>query len=231
MEHGAGRTTRKLAGRVAELSHYRADRPAPGTAGIAHTRWATHGRPTPANAHPHGDCSGSIALVHNGIIENADLLRERLVRDGHYCTTETDTEVLAHLIEEADGPLEERVRAALAQVVGTYGLAVVSADDPGKIVVARQGSPVLLGIGAGEYFVASDAAAVIEHTRSVVYLDDGDVAVLTRDGYEIADRGDGHLGHNVVDLDWDPAAALRGGPEGNPGGVDKAAQLLAGPRP
>jgi len=209
-ENGEGLTTRKVAGRVAELSQYLADRPVRGTAGIAHTRWATHGRPTPGNAHPHVDCTGRIALVHNGIIENAELLRERLVQDGHYCTTETDTEVLTHLIEEADGPLEERVRSALAQVVGTYGLAVVSADDPGKIVVARQGSPVLLGIGAGEYFVASDAAAVIEHTRSVVYLDDGDIAVLTRDGYEIGDRGDGHHARSALALDWDPEAASLG---------------------
>ena len=203
VQNECGLAQRKLAGRVAELQHYLADRPVHGTEGIAHTRWATHGPPTTANAHPHTDCGGRIALVHNGIIENAETLRARLERDGHRLTTETDTEVLAHLIEDAEGPLEERVRAALAQVVGTYGLAAVSADDPGKIVVARHGSPVLLGIGAGEYFVASDAAAVIEHTRSVLYLDDGDLAVVTRDGYDIAARDAGPCERNVVDIDWD----------------------------
>jgi glucosamine--fructose-6-phosphate aminotransferase (isomerizing) len=210
VQNAHGLVTRKLAGRVAELGQYLADLPVHGTEGIAHTRWATHGRPTPDNAHPHTDCAGRIALVHNGIIENAEMLRARLEQAGHRCASDTDTEVLAHLIEEADGPLEQRVRAALAQVVGTYGLAVVCADDPGKIVVARQGSPVLLGIGAGEYFVASDAAAVIEHTRSVVYLDDGDIAVLTRDGHEIDDRGASHPGRSVVDLDWDPEAVSLG---------------------
>src|ERR1051325_10801176 len=140
--------------------------PVHGTSGIAHTRWATHGAPTTRNAHPHTDCSGTVALVHNGIIENADALRAMLERGGHRFTTETDTETLAHLIEEAMGQtLEARVIAALGLVEGTYGLAVVSATEPGKIVVARQGSPVLLGIGDDELFVASDASAVLEHTR------------------------------------------------------------------
>jgi glucosamine--fructose-6-phosphate aminotransferase (isomerizing) len=125
-------------------------------------------------------------LVHNGIIENADVLRARLDRTGHEFTTDTDTEVLAHLVEDAPGEsLEDRVIAALAYVEGAYGLAVMSQDDPGKIVVARRGSPVLLGLGDGEYFVASDAAAVLEHTRSVIYLDDGDIAVLTAEGYRV----------------------------------------------
>src|SRR6266550_2754719 len=170
--------TRKLAGRVPDLQALIARQPAAGFCGIAHTRWATHGPPTTRNAHPHVDCGERIAVVHNGIIENADALRAALERAGHRFRTDTDSETLAHLIEDAAGAtLEARVAAAVAAVVGTYGLAVISADDPGKVVVARQGSPVLLGIGDGEVFVASDAAAVLAHTRSVVYLADGDLAV------------------------------------------------------
>src|SRR2546425_4656550 len=160
-----------------------ARRPVQGATGIAHTRWATHGAPTQRNAHPHVDCQGRIALVHNGIVENADALRAALEREGHRFYTDTDTETLAHLIEAAPGEtLEGRVIAALEHVEGTYGLAVLDAHEPEKIVGARRGSPVLLGIGEDEYFVASDASAIMEHTRSVVYLDDGDIAVLTREG-------------------------------------------------
>ncbi|PYP44855.1 MAG: glutamine--fructose-6-phosphate aminotransferase, partial [Gemmatimonadetes bacterium] len=182
--NGGGVVVTKLAGRVAALVDELGRAPVHGTAGIAHTRWATHGAPTQRNAHPHVDCRGEIALVHNGIIENADVLRAALQRAGHRFSSETDTETLAHLIEDATGPsLEARVIAALDHVDGTYGLAVMSAAEPGKIVVARQGSPVLLGIGEDELFVASDASAVLEHTRSVVYLNDGDIAVLVPDGY------------------------------------------------
>src|SRR5207302_7126447 len=175
--NGGGVETRKLAGRIGRLRALLSEAPLHGSCGIGHTRWATHGAPTERNAHPHTDCTGTLALVHNGIIENADLLRMQLERAGHRFATETDTETLAHLIEAAAGDtLEERVIAALAHVEGTYGLAVMSTDEPGKIVVARRGSPVLLGIGEEELFVASDASAVLEHTRSVVYLDDGDIA-------------------------------------------------------
>jgi len=212
VQNGAGVVVTKLAGRVAALQALLARGPLHGTSGIAHTRWATHGAPTTRNAHPHTDCSGAVALVHNGIIENADALRARLERGGHLLTTETDTETLAHLIEEAPGDtLEARVIAALALVEGTYGLAVVSAAEPGKIVVARQGSPVLLGIGDDELFVASDASAVLEHTRSVVYLDDGDIAVLTPDGYSVLDR-DSHVQLRAVDdIAWDVAQLELGG--------------------
>jgi glucosamine--fructose-6-phosphate aminotransferase (isomerizing) len=199
-----GVVTRKLAGRVGALQDLTERLPVHGTTGIAHTRWATHGAPTERNAHPHSDCHGRIALVHNGIIENADALRAALERNGHRFSTETDTETLVHLIEEAAGDsLEARVIAALEHVVGTYGLAVISADEPGKIVVARQGSPVLLGVGEDEYFVASDASAVLEQTRSVVYLDDGDIAVLTPEGYHVIDR-DSHVQLRAVDdVAWD----------------------------
>src|SRR5437588_10204523 len=204
VQNGAGVMVTKLAGRVRALGELLGRAPLHGTSGIAHTRWATHGARRRANGHPHTDCSGAVAVVHNGIIENADALRTVLERAGHRFTTETDTETLAHLIEEAAGEtLEARVIAALALVEGTYGLAVVSAAEPGKVVVARQGSPVLLGIGDDELFVASDASAVLEHTRSVVDLDDGDIAVLTPAGYSVLYR-ESHVQLRAVDdVSWD----------------------------
>ncbi len=212
VQNGAGVVLRKLAGRVTRLHQLLDAEPVLGLSGIAHTRWATHGAPTRTNAHPHTDCSGTIALVHNGIIENADALRIKLEQGGHEFSTETDTETLAHLIEEAPGAtLEDRVIAALAHVEGTYGLAVIASLEPGKIVVARQGSPVLLGIGDGEYFVASDASAVLEHTRSVVYLDDGDIAVVTPEGYRVLDRQQRDQVRTVSDIEWDLAAIELGG--------------------
>src|SRR5690348_4148364 len=148
IQNGAGVVTRKLVGRVAGLRQLVAAEPLHGHSGIAHTRWATHGAPNTQNAHPHIDCAGKVALVHNGIIENSPALRARLERDGHHFRTETDTETLAHLIEDAEGnTLEERVIAALANVEGTYGIAVMTSDEPGKVVAARRGSPVPLGIG------------------------------------------------------------------------------------
>ena len=212
VQNGTGVVLRKLAGRVTRLQQLLDAEPVLGQSGIAHTRWATHGAPTRTNAHPHTDCSGTIALVHNGIIENADALRTKLEQAGHEFGTETDTETLAHLIEEAPGAtLEDRVIAALAHVEGTYGLAVIASTEPGKIVVARQGSPVLLGIGDGEYFVASDASAVLEHTRSVVYLDDGDIAVVTPEGYRVLDRQQRDQVRTVSDIEWDLAAIELGG--------------------
>ncbi len=212
VQNGVGVAVRKLAGRVEGLRDALAREPLAGTSGIAHTRWATHGAPTARNAHPHLDCADRIAVVHNGIIENADALRAALERTGHRFRTETDTETLVHLIEEAPGTtLEERVAAALAHVVGTYGLAVISGAEPGKIVVARQGSPVLLGIGEGEFFVASDASAVLAHTRSVVYLDDGDIAVLTPDRYHVMDANAHVQLREVSDIAWDLDAIELGG--------------------
>src|SRR5437879_12891851 len=188
--NGRGVETRKLAGRIAALRALVTEEPLRGSCGIGHTRWATHGAPTKRNAHPHADCTGTLALVHNGIIENADLLRLQLERAGHRFATETDTETLAHLIEAAAGDtLEERVIAALACVEGTYGLAVISDADPHKIVVARRGSPLLIGVGGGEYPVAAHASAALAHTRSVVYLNDGAVAVLTPAGYRAVAGG------------------------------------------
>src|SRR5207244_7481403 len=149
--NGGGVETRKLAGRIAGLRALLTREPVHGRCGIGHTRWATHGAPTERNAHPHTDCTGTLALVHNGIIENADLLRARLERAGHRLATDTDTETLVHLIEDAAGAtLEARVMAALTHVEGTYGLAVIGEGEPGKIVVARRGSPLLIGVGEGE---------------------------------------------------------------------------------
>jgi glutamine---fructose-6-phosphate transaminase (isomerizing) len=209
---GRGVETRKLAGRVAGLRQSLAQAPLLGRCGIGHTRWATHGAPTERNAHPHVDCTATLALVHNGIVENADVLRARLKRAGHRFATDTDTETLAHLIEEARGAtLAERVRLALPHVEGTYGLAVISETDPRTIVVARRGSPLLIGVGDREYLVASDANAVLPLTRSVVHLDDGDVAVLTPDGYRVFD-GEAHLRERVVDdVRWDSETLALGG--------------------
>jgi glucosamine--fructose-6-phosphate aminotransferase (isomerizing) len=179
---GALRTVKAL-GRVRELRE-RLPKRFPGGVGIAHTRWATHGAPSDANAHPHLDADGRVAVVHNGIIDNADELRAKLAADGVPLTSETDSEVLAHLIAGSGAPtLEERVREALSRVEGTYGIAVLDAGTPGCLVVARNGSPVVIGIGEHEMFVASDVAALVRHTRQVVALDDGEMAVLTAGDY------------------------------------------------
>src|SRR5256885_11035651 len=210
--NGHGVEMRKLAGRVQGLRDLLERSPVHGSCGIGHTRWATHGAPNDCNAHPHVDCSGALALVHNGIIENADVLRARLTQEGHRFSTETDTETLAHLIEASLGAtLEERVIAALAHVEGTYGLAVISEAESQKIVVARRGSPALIGVGDHEFMVASDASAVLPYTRSVVYLDDGDIAVVTSEGYRILD-GEAREQSRAVDaIDWDLEALALGG--------------------
>ncbi len=207
--------TVKRAGKLCELEGAaRADMP-PGTVGIGHTRWATHGSPNEANAHPHLTETGDVALVHNGIIENSSVLRRKLLELGHAFSSETDTEVVAHLVEEAfeeNQTLEDAVAAALLQVEGTYGIAVVSSRDPGKVVVARNGSPLLLGIGEdGTYLVGSDAAAVVSHTREVVYLDDGDYAVLNRDGYRTFHLERGAVSRRVHEVTWDLEAIEKGG--------------------
>ncbi len=210
--NGKGVETRKAAGKISKLEAALASSPVNGSSGIAHTRWATHGAPNECNAHPQVDCTGHIAVVHNGIIENATSLKAHLVELGHKFVSDTDTEVLAHLIEEAfDGVLEDAVIEALWQVEGTYGIAVVSSEDRDKIVAARKGSPLLIGLGDGEYYIASDASAILSQTREVVYLDDGDLAVLTRDGYRVIDLRAKDLERTVHKIEWDLHQIERGG--------------------
>ncbi|MBA2688703.1 MAG: glutamine--fructose-6-phosphate transaminase (isomerizing) [Gemmatimonadaceae bacterium] len=212
--NGGGVETRKAAGKISRLEAAIAATPVHGNLGIAHTRWATHGQPNECNAHPHLDCKGHIAVVHNGIVENATTLRSHLQGLGHKFVSETDTEVIAHLIEEAfDGNLEDAVRDALTKIEGTYGIAVVSSEDSNKIVAARKGSPLLIGLGDKEYYVASDAAAILAHTREVIYLDDGDLAVLNRDGYRIIDLRAQEQSRHVSKIDWDLEQIERGGYE------------------
>src|SRR6478672_1540939 len=210
--NGSGVETRKEAGKISRLESVLANKPVEGNTGIAHTRWATHGVPNQCNAHPQMDCKNHIAVVQNGIIENSTTLKAHLVELGHKFQSDTDTEVIAHLIEEAfDGNLEDAVIEALWQIEGTYGIAVISSDDKNKIVAARKGSPLLIGLGDGEYYVASDASAILAHTREVVYLDDGEVAVLTRDGYTILDQRAQRLERHVSKIDWDLDQIERGG--------------------
>jgi glucosamine--fructose-6-phosphate aminotransferase (isomerizing) len=210
--NGKGVETRKAAGKISRLEAVLASNPVSGNSGIAHTRWATHGAPNECNAHPQLDCKGHIAVVHNGIIENATSLKARLVELGHKFVSETDTEVIAHLIEEAfDGNLEDAVIEALWQIEGTYGIAVVSSEDRNKIVAARKGSPLLIGLGDHEYYIASDASAILSQTREVVYLDDGDLAVLTKDGYRVIDLRAKEIDRKVHKIDWDLSQIERGG--------------------
>ena len=212
--NGAGVETRKAKGKIAMLEAAIAANPVHGNVGIAHTRWATHGPPNECNAHPHHDCTGTISVVHNGIIENYGPLRAMLQKTGHTFVSETDTEVLAHLIEAAfDGNLEEAVVDALALVEGTYGIAVLSSRDPDKIVAARKGSPLLIGLGEGENYVASDVAAILQHTRHVVYLDDGEMAVLTKEGYRVMDLNAQTVKKRVNRIDWDLDKIEKGGYE------------------
>ena len=204
----------KAAGKIAALERALGAHPPAGHTALAHTRWATHGAPTDANAHPHTDCGGTLALVHNGIIENATVLRAALVQRGHQLRSETDSEVLVHLIEElhlAGAPLLDAVSGALAQVEGAYGIGVVSTREPDTLVAARRGSPLLVAIGDGEHFIASDASAVLAHTRSVVYLDDGEIAVVRPGDYRILDLAAVERVKAVSRIDWDLATIERGG--------------------
>src|SRR5271165_5853222 len=206
---------RRASGKLRNLEEVIRKSPIEGTYGIGHTRWATHGRPTEENAHPHRDCSGQIVVVHNGIIENYLELKEQLQREGHKFVTETDTEVVAHLVEKySQGggvPLEEAVRHTLKQLRGIYALVFLSANDPHKIVAARNGPPAVIGIGEGEYFVASDVPGILHHTRDLHFMDDGEVAVLTREGVHLTDIEGNPLPLNVQRIQWDPIQAEKGG--------------------
>lgn len=180
---------------------------------IFHTRWATHGQVTEVNAHPHSDCQGEVWLVHNGIIENYKELKQNLLERGHKFKSETDTEVVAHLIEEElqKNKFEESVRLALQKIHGAYGFAILYAKEPEKLIAARNFSPLLLGIGNGEYFIASDASAVLKHTRQVVYLDDGEMAVLTPEEHRVYDLGRNARHKELQEIEWSPQEAQKGG--------------------
>jgi len=196
-------TVVKTPGRIARLEEQMAGRDVGGTLGIAHTRWATHGAPTRANAHPHTDATGRLAVVHNGIIENWSALRRLLESEGVVFASETDTEVLAHLFARYyEGDLEKAVQAGLAEVRGAYGIAVVHADEPDVLVAARNGSPLIVGVGEEEYVVASDAAAVIEHTTNVIYLDDGEMALVRRDGLTTATVDAVPTHKQIQEVEW-----------------------------
>ena len=208
---------RKQKGKVNDLASVFDDAPLAGTLGIAHTRWATHGFPSDDNAHPHINTNGDFALVHNGIIENYAALRERLQQKGYHFRSQTDTEALVHLIDDVRKTtglsLEEAVRQALTQVVGTYGLAIISAAAPDLLIAARNGSPLILGVGEGEYFIGSDAAPLVEHTRQVVYLNDGEMVVVRRGGYTVKTTDNVQLTKEIHQLEWDLGEIEKGGYE------------------
>jgi glucosamine--fructose-6-phosphate aminotransferase (isomerizing) len=205
---------RRAPGKLRNLEEVIHKSPIEGTYGIGHTRWATHGRPTEENAHPHRDCTGQIVVVHNGIIENYLELKEQLQREGHKFVTETDTEVVAHLVEknsQGGAPLEDAVRKSLKELRGIYALVFLSARDPQKIVAARIGPPSVIGLGDGEYFVASDIPALLEHTRQIFFLADGDIAVLTQNGVRVMDHDGRPVDRPAHHVAWDPIMAEKGG--------------------
>jgi glucosamine--fructose-6-phosphate aminotransferase (isomerizing) len=205
---------RRAPGKLRNLEEVIHKSPIEGTYGIGHTRWATHGRPTEENAHPHRDCTGQIVVVHNGIIENYLELKEQLQREGHKFVTETDTEVVAHLVEknsQGGAPLEDAVLKSLKELRGIYSLVFLSARDPHKIVAARIGPPSVIGLGDGEYFVASDIPALLEHTRQVFFLADGDIAVLTQNGVRVMDHDGRPVDRPAHHVAWDPIMAEKGG--------------------
>ncbi len=202
----------KQAGKLTALEAHLGDRLPIGNTGLGHTRWATHGAPNQTNAHPHTDATGTIAVVHNGIFENAGAVREALREKGHEFVSETDTEVFAHLVGEMfEDSLEAAVASALRQMEGAYGIAVISSKAPDTIVAARKGSPLLIALGEDENWVASDAAATLEHTRTVVYLDDGEIAVVTPSDYHITDLSSSRLEKGVSTIEWGLEEIERGG--------------------
>jgi glucosamine--fructose-6-phosphate aminotransferase (isomerizing) len=208
----AGLQIRRAEGKLRNLEEAIRLDPLEGSYGIGHTRWATHGRPTEENAHPHRDCRGDIVVVHNGIIENYLALKKQLASEGHVFVTETDTEVIAHLIEKyQNGKLEEAVRKAVVELGGIYAIAVLSRRDPDKIVAVRNGPPAVIGLGQDEYFVASDLPAILHHTRDVFFLADGDVAVITPRGVHLSDLHGHPVTRAVQHVTWDPIMAEKGG--------------------
>ena len=204
---------RRSAGKLNRLEQVIATNPVDGEYGVGHTRWATHGRPTEENAHPHRDCTGKIVVVHNGIIENYLELKHELQAAGHTFETETDTEVIAHLVEGEfkDDGLENAVRRSLKKLRGLFGIVLVHANDPGKIVAVRNGPPIVIGIGDDEFFVASDVPAILSHTRNVAFLGDEEMAILTRTGIEFTDYGGQTVSVSPLRIQWDPVMAEKAG--------------------
>ena len=217
--NGAGLQVRRAEGKLRNLEEVLRANPLDGTYGIGHTRWATHGRPTEENAHPHRDCTGKIVVVHNGIIENYVVLKRKLIEEGHRFNTETDTEVIAHLVEKyflrsSNGhrpTLEEAVRKTVKELSGVFALSVISVDAPNKIVSARLGPPAVIGLGNDEYFVASDVPAILYHTRDLFFLADGDLAVITPEGVQVSDFDGNPIQRQVQHVTWDPIMAEKGG--------------------
>src|SRR5438874_5194875 len=217
--NGDGLQVRRAEGKLRNLEETIRLKPLDGTYGIGHTRWATHGRPTDSNAHQHRDCSSRVVVVHNGIIENYLALKKRLIEEGHKFTTETDTEVIAHLVEKyflnpGNGQrpsLEEAVRKAVRDITGVFALAVIAVDEPNKIVAARNGPPAVIGLGKDEYFVASDVPAILYHTRNLFFLADGDLAVITPEGVQLSDFQGQPIDRQVQHVTWDPIMAEKGG--------------------
>jgi glutamine---fructose-6-phosphate transaminase (isomerizing) len=205
-------SVRRASGKLRNLEEVLRQNPTDGNFGIGHTRWATHGRPTEENAHPHRDSKGDLVVVHNGIVENYLSLRHELQAKGHVFLSETDTEIIAHLVEDAfEGNLEEAVRKALARINGVLAIAIISRRDPNKIVAARQGPPVVIGLGDNEYFVASDVPAILSHTRDMFFLADGDMAVLTPSGVTLTDFHGNPVTRSISHIHWDPIMAEKGG--------------------
>jgi glucosamine--fructose-6-phosphate aminotransferase (isomerizing) len=208
-----GRTlkTERAAGKLSNLAEKLRMLPLAGSYGLGHTRWATHGRPTEENAHPHIDCKGQIVVVHNGIIENYLALKEDLRAKGHTFRTETDTEIVAHMLEDEGDDLELAMRTVSKRLVGIFALAAASTRDPGRIIATRQGPPLVVGLGRDENFVASDIPAILHHTRDMVFLDDGDMAILTRDEVRFTNLEGEALAKNPVRITWDPIQAEKAG--------------------
>ena len=204
---------RRSAGKLARLEEALAERPVDGDYGLGHTRWATHGRPTEENAHPHRDCTGRIVVVHNGIIENYLQLKHELEQEGHRFKTETDTEIIAHLVEREmrDDGLEHAVRRALTVVRGLFGMVLLAADDPHKLVAVRNGPPIVVGMGDHEFLVASDVPAVLDHTRDVVFLGDAQMATITREGVALTDFAGTPVETTTQRITWDPLMAEKAG--------------------
>jgi glucosamine--fructose-6-phosphate aminotransferase (isomerizing) len=217
--NGMGLQIRRAEGKLRNLEEVIRLKPLDGTYGIGHTRWATHGRPTEENAHPHRDCTGHVVVVHNGIVENYLLLKKKLLEEGHKFSTETDTEVIAHLVEKYlfakhNGnhvSLEEAVRKAVCELRGVFALAVIAEGEPNKIVAARNGPPAVIGLGKEEYFVASDVPAILYHTRDLFFLADGDLAVITPEGVQLSDFQGQPIDRQVQHVTWDPIMAEKGG--------------------